>query len=201
MEKYSLLKLTAFTNGQLGHILANEMGFKGTVPDPKATDYRMRVIDIICDLQDGKKPANSSFVVADHFTLDNTTIRFSHISEDFNSFFSDLLVEKMIRPQTTMTLSRTALDSEIIAYIGGEDKAEVTLSGIYEMLKNQPNGQKGELLTDGMANIFYVLDTFLDELCPIVVYWDIAKGGWNVDTFLFDDPTEFGKTGSCVFYR
>ncbi len=200
MEKYSLLKLTGFTNGQLRHILANELGFKGTAPDPKAADYRMRMIDIICDVQDGKKPTTLSFVVADHFTLDNTAIKFSYIGRNFKSYFSDKIEEEIVCPQNSIDLSRTARDSEIIAYIGDEAQAEVTLSGIYELLKLQPKGEAGNLLSDGEINIFYVHNTSLNQLRPIGAAWSIGRRGWAIDVFPLDNPGGW-KTGSRIFYR
>lgn len=179
MEKYSLFRLSGFTNEQLRDVL-NGLNFKGGLPDPKAKDFRMRVIDLICNLQDGKKPASSSFVVADHFTVVNSEIKFLYISRNFKSHFFGKTEERMILPRVHHDLCQAASIREVLDNIDGEDKVEVTLFGIYELLKLQPNGEAGTLLAEdhGHANIFYVRDV-VNVLYAVSVH--LWNSGWCMD--------------------
>ncbi len=54
MEKYQLMELSLFTNEKLNDILVKELEFKGPLPDPKAKNFRMQMVEMICDRQDNK---------------------------------------------------------------------------------------------------------------------------------------------------
>lgn len=128
--------------------------------------------------------ASKKFVTADHFTInmnDDAVIKISHIGDNFKKWFLDKVEEE--RDTTTLSsykITKNCLDKPIIENeLGGEDKAETTLSEIYYLLKLQPQGETGTLLTDGYWNIFYVKDNS-GELQAVGVYWDTAYLGWEV---------------------
>lgn len=73
-------------------------------------------------------------------------------------------------------LTEYAYDNEIVANLGGEEKAETTLGEIWRLLERQANGEEGVLLTNGYANIFYVRDVN-GVLRAVDVLW--RGGGWN----------------------
>jgi hypothetical protein len=80
-------------------------------------------------------------------------------------------------------LSRCSVDSPIIAELGGEEQAETTLTELFALMSAQKNGEKGALLTNGYANIFYIKDVN-GVLRAVRAHWD--GGGWDVDA---DDVT------------
>lgn len=69
------------------------------------------------------------------------------------------------------TLKKPSLDGPIIAELGGEEVVATTWGQIREMMRRQGRGQEGILLTNGCANIFYILD-------PDGVLW-AADCGWG----------------------
>lgn len=74
------------------------------------------------------------------------------------------------------TLTESACDNEIIADLGGEEKAEVTLTEIWRLMERQRNGEEGVLLTNVWANVFYVRDVNR-VLREVSVGW--SGGGWR----------------------
>jgi len=124
--------------------------------------------------------AVNKFVVADNFTLSNAAVKFSYIGDNFKLWFYSKTeeVKDLVVPHPHHDLCKAAsLDCEIIDDLGGKAKVEVTMSGIYELLKIQPNGEAGVLLTNGYANIFYVLDV---NRVLRAVYVNRLDGGWDV---------------------
>ncbi|MBI2591094.1 MAG: hypothetical protein HYW34_00210 [Candidatus Brennerbacteria bacterium] len=88
-------------------------------------------------------------------------------------------------------LTQSAYDSEIIADLGGEEKAEITLGEIWRLMQRQTNGKKGVLLVNGWANIFYVRDVN-GVLRAVVVRW--CGCGWGAGAFDLG-----GRTWSVVY--
>lgn len=56
-------------------------------------------------------------------------------------------------------LRKGSKDPAIIEALGGTGLVETSLAQMWEMMKKQGEGQEGDLLTNGYANIFYVPDT------------------------------------------
>jgi predicted metal-dependent peptidase len=92
-------------------------------------------------------------------------------------------------------LKKNSLDKPILAELG--DKAETTLSAIWELLTKQPNGESGVLLTNGYANIFYVRDA-KGVLWAVGARW--SSGGWYVCASSVEGPGGWNE-GSQVFSR
>src|SRR5690606_14742846 len=86
-------------------------------------------------------------------------------------------------------------DGPIIEELGGEAKAETTLSEMYGLLQKQSKGEDGVLLTDGRVNIFYVKDTS-GVLRAVDVHW--SGGGWFVSAYPVEFPVGWG-VGHRVF--
>jgi len=123
------------------------------------------------------EPALTTFRANDTF-FGKTEVKITYRSDNFNRWFKVKVEEDVPEADLkAVTLTRSALDSEIIEALGGEDATEVTLAEIWRLMERQPSGGQGALLTNGYANIFYVRD--IDEVLRIVrVYW--YGGGWFV---------------------
>jgi hypothetical protein len=104
---------------------------------------------------------------------------------NFKSWFGGKIEEDFpegeLRP---LTLTQSANDSEIIADLGGETAAEVTLAEIWRLMERQANGGEGALLTNGYANIFYVRDRN-GVLRMVHVHW--CGDGWSAYAYALDD--------------
>lgn len=96
-------------------------------------------------------------------------------------------------------LRRASVDGPIIAELGGEALAETTLAEMFHTLKLQGRGQKGALLTNGYANIFYVRDTE-GNLWAVGCRWDSGYGDWLVDAYSFTLPSRW-DAGRQVLVR
>lgn len=129
------------------------------------------------------------FVVADHFnmTLDdsvsaNALVKLDYPSHNFRSWFLPK-IEKMRSvavPRFHHDLNKYSTDEEIIVSLGGEIKAEVTLAGIYELMKAQREGRSGVLSIKDCGNIFYVRD--VNKILRVVqMTW--YGGGWKLRAF------------------
>ncbi len=94
-------------------------------------------------------------------------------------------------------IPENSVESAIIPELGGEAKAETTLTEVCYLIEIQPNGRKGVLLTNGRANIFYVRDQFGVLRVVSVRYFD---HGWWVYASLVDDPIRWNADNQ-VFSR
>lgn len=99
-------------------------------------------------------------------------------------------VETNVAPATLRIhkLREEASDGEIIPELGGEEIVETTLFHLYQMIKRQPSGEDGDLLTDGYVNIFYIRDQ-RGELWAVYCYW--YGGGWSVYVFPVTTPSRW----------
>lgn len=80
-------------------------------------------------------------------------------------------------------------DDLIIAELGGEEKAEITLTELFSLMRAQKNGDKGILLTNCNANIFYVRD-IENVLCSVCLIW--KDNGWYLDAYSIADQRPWG---------
>lgn len=141
------------------------------------------------------------FVAKDRFkmdTSDSAAVKISHLGDNFCKRFlgktEDPINELTLRYNQ---LSKSSLDGPIIAGLGGEEKAETTLSEMFSLMEKQGNGGKGVLLTNGYANIFYIRD--IDGvLCVVYVRWFV--GGWYMYAISIGLPDRWSE-GSRVFSR
>lgn len=82
-------------------------------------------------------------------------------------------------------LAKNAYDREITPELGENyifDESELC-ARIAQMISKQPNGEAGDLLVNGYANLFYVAG------CVVNVLWDADYRKWNVYAWGLDDDT------------
>ena len=140
--------------------------------------------------------ATGKFIASDHFSTDSKEVKISWLGDNFQREF----LAKVEEPQAGIELcyaklKKASIDAPILAELG--DRAEITLASIWELLKKQPKGESGKLLTNGYANIFYVRDA-KRVFWVVDVYW--YCGGWGVDADSVEDPGEW-HAGGPVFSR
>lgn len=102
----------------------------------------------------------TEFVARDKFKQGGT-LKLYGFWGDFEKWYLDM-VERLAHPvETTLycqTLLQDSTDDAIIAELGGSAKAETSLGEIWDLLKRQPNGEDGVLVTNNRsANVFFVI--------------------------------------------
>ncbi len=122
------------------------------------------------------------FVVRDRFVQNmklDAPLKISYLGGNFKEWF----LGKTEKPFAGSTLryaklSRNSTDASIIAALGGEEKAETTLSEFFSLLEKQPDGKSGPLLTNNSwVNILYIKDVN-DVLRAVFADWN--GDGWFV---------------------
>jgi hypothetical protein len=141
------------------------------------------------------------FVAKDKFKVDTgrkAKVKISYIGDNFKSWFMGKTEEPFAGSTVYgRKLNKGSVDGPILAELGGQEKAETTLSELFAMMERQANGESGELLTNGYANIFYVRD--IDgTLRAVRVGW--YGGGWFVGAYSVGRPLGW-RAGRCVFSR
>ncbi len=143
----------------------------------------------------------TSFVARDRFVVNtkkNAPVKISYLGDNFNDWF--LGKEEQPFGGSTLNhrkLSRSSVDGPIIAELGGEAKAETTLTELFSLMEAQKNSESGPLLMDGYANIFYIREA-KGVLRTVGAFWD--GGGWSVCAFPVGDPDEW-RGARQVFSR
>lgn len=142
--------------------------------------------------------AKSNFVVN---TEHNAPVKISYFGHIFEELFldSDGKVEDPIS-ETTLRyhqLQKPSLNAPIINELGGEAKAETTLSEMFGLMVGQKHGEDGVLLNNGDANLFYIRDQNA-VLCTVRVIW--FDGGWRLSGHSVGHPDSW-LTGLRVFSR
>lgn len=108
------------------------------------------------------------------------------IGENFKKNFLDK--EETDIPDATLSIQklvRDSFDKDILAELG--DKAETKLVYVFNLIKNQLNGNAGPLLTNGNSNVFYIRNKN-NELWVVNVYWNSDYGYWGVGADPIEDP-------------
>lgn len=77
-------------------------------------------------------------------------------------------------------LRKGSVDGPIISELGGESQAETSLAYMAELIKKQPKGEEGILLTNGYGNIFYLRDCN-NQLWAVCCYWYSDGREWDVE--------------------
>ncbi len=148
-----------------------------------------------------KVTVEEKFVAKEKFREDSKEVKFYGIWSNFTKWFlsSEGTIEEPVGDQELRygKLIKGSVDGPIIEELGGEAKAETTLSEMYTLLKEQSNGEDGVLLTNGYANIFYVHDTS-GVLRAVNVIWFV--GGWRVSAYSVVHPLDW-NAGFQVFSR
>lgn len=135
------------------------------------------------------------FKADDTFFNKKSGVKMVEHGSNFKSWFTGKVEEDVDRELRSFMLMQSAYDTEIIADLGGEAKAEVALVEIWRLMERQANGEEGILLTNGV-NIFYVPDVN-GVLRTVGVYW--FGGGWDAHAGALDGLRWYG--GYQVFSR
>ena len=139
-----------------------------------------------------------SFVAKKYFngfevnTSNDVEVKTSHIGSMFQEYFMGK-TENDVKP-ADIKIQRLLINSKdppIIAELG--DTHETTLTYLWQALEIQGHGQRGKLLTDGYANVFYIRDDVDGTLWAVCAYW--CGGGW----FLNANSVEHPRPWSAVF--
>ncbi|MDE1988216.1 MAG: hypothetical protein KGJ58_03535 [Patescibacteria group bacterium] len=186
--KRFLRKESCWSNGEVAQAPA---------PKPR-TDLLELVSTIVIPATTGKLVAKERFVIN---TKRNAPVKISYLGDNFTAWFlnGDGKIEDPISEQTLRyaKLRKASVDSPIIEELGGEAKAETTLSEMFSLMEKQKHGEEGVLLNNGWANLFYIKDV-AGVLRAVRVLW--CGGGWFVRARSVEDPSRWGD-GSQVFSR
>jgi hypothetical protein len=176
----------------------------GLIQPPKL-ETQPTTSDIIEWLGTIKTRANiEKFVASEKFILDTGSkakVKISYLGDNFNAWFlnGDGKIEEPIAEQCLRfgKLRKFSVDGPILEELGGEAKAETTLSEMWDLMLKQAKGEKGDLLTNGYANIFYIRDS-AGVLRLVRVCW--YDDGWYVSAFSVEYPF-WWHVGDQVFSR
>ena len=141
--------------------------------------------------------AVSKFVARDHFKLGEVEgVKIGYIGDSFKSHFLKKVEDNVPEAQLkVLRLKQYSLDPPIITALG--DNHETYLAQLWELLKAQPKGENGTLLTNSYMNIFYIRDTD-NILWAVLVGW--GGGSWSVGADSIDRPYGW-RGGNRVFSR
>ena len=128
-------------------------------------------------------------------------VKISYLGDNFTEWFLSGS-GKIEDPESVQTLRYHKLrkpsgDGLIITELGGEAKAETTLSEMFSLMEKQKNGESGPLLNNGWWNIFYIKDQN-GLLRTVRVRW--FGDGWSVLANSVESPDRWGA-GRQVFSR
>ena len=164
-------------------VIETLLDFAGTVTVPATTS---------------KLVAKEKFMIS---TERNAPVKISYLGDNFTAWFlnNDGKIEDPITEQTLRyhKLRQSSVDGPIITELGGEAKAETTLSEMFSLMEKQKHGEDGVLLNNGYANIFYIKDQN-SVLRAVYVYWD--GDSWYVYAYSVEYPRRWGD-GRQVFSR
>ena len=144
-------------------------------------------------------PLEGEFDPNEFFSDDNKNVKM-YVVSDFKDKItggSRKVSEQPSASLSSYTLNKEMLDSEIRPELPKNHVFALDdLWMIADLLKKQPNGESGELLNDGKANLFYV--QIGASVLVVNVSWD--GSGWNVYDWGLDEHCRwFG--GRRVFSR
>jgi len=116
------------------------------------------------------------FVASEHCVLGGDPKKITWLSDLFREWFWGKIEPPMAKTELRYAkLTKNSVDGPIMDELGGVK--ETTLAEIYALMKRQPNGEQGVLLTNGWANIFYVPDAN-GTLRAVLVYCNSV--GWGL---------------------
>ncbi len=140
------------------------------------------------------------FVAADHFKVDTSrkaAVKIAFVWDNFRDNFAKVEENVPAGELKLHTLRKASVDGPIIKELG--EAHETYLADLWTMLEKQPNGEKGNLLTNGYANIFYVRDKN-GALWAVFAHWHSDDGGWSLFANSVTNPNEW-NAGNQVASR
>lgn len=135
------------------------------------------------------------------FVCDDEVLKEANVlwtGDNFDCLFKGKVEENVPEQKLAVSrLERASLDAPILTELG--DKAEVSLTYMFDLLKKQSKGEDGVLLTNGYANIFYVRG--IDgNLWAVDARWSSGNRYWDVGAYSVENPDGcYG--GSQIFSR
>lgn len=130
------------------------------------------------------------FIVRDRFivnTKEDAKPKISYLGNNFKEwFFGQIVAPRAAYAMKSAILKKSSLDEPIIKELG--QTAETDLAAIFELMVRQSDGQEGDLLTNGYANIFYIRDA-KGVLRAVGAHW--CYDGWYVGADPVSDPYEW----------
>lgn len=179
---------TDVTTNQTDHLckIANDMGISRVSfqrwldkEAAKMLATLKSLLEVVCTVA---VSAVERFAAADHFkvdTSDSAVVKIGDMGDNFRANFLSKVEKNVPAAELVVRrLTKNALDKDIREELGS-DCEETTLAHLWEMLTRQSRGQKGNLLTNGYANICYIKDA-KGKLWAVDVRWDAYYDGWRV---------------------
>jgi hypothetical protein len=190
-EPKKVMKYNQINLGQIEAIinkLGGEEGVKGllsgalVVVSNTATKAKEKLLELVNSV---RAKGAKKFVAKESFKKGNSDgVAIYDIYQSFKTNFLGKVEEDI--PDTDLKahkLLRDSRDPNIIVDLG--DNHETHLAHIWSLMKLQPNGGEGALLTNGYANIFYVRDVE-GVLWAVDVRW--FDDGWHVSAYSVGYP-------------
>lgn len=142
-------------------------------------------------------PGAKSFAAADHFKVGETEgVRIGRLGDNFKKNFLGKVEEDVAEAELKIhKLLRPARDEEIRAALGANH--ESTLAHLWRLLKLQPKGEDGVLLTNGYVNVCYIPDIH-GIIWAVDAYWDVDSRVWAVEIRSFEYPYGWGGGARVV---
>ncbi len=135
---------------------------------------------------------SKKFVAKDHIKAANVV----RMDGNFRKLFFDMVEENV--EATTLNaynLERALLDAQVLAELG--ERARIFLAHFFELLEKQSKGEAGLFLTNGYANIAYIIGS---DGNLWAVYADWHGSGWDMHAYSVDRPFRW-LVGSQVLAR
>jgi len=134
------------------------------------------------------------FVAKDHIQAANI----GWMSDNFKKLFLNFVEDNVEGGSITIhRLEYASLDVPILTELG--DRAQISLIHLFELLKKQSKGESGPLLTNGCANIAYIIGSD-SNLWAVNVSWDGARRCWGISAHSVGDPHRW-RGGDQVLSR
>lgn len=164
----------------------------------------MRAVAVLEPVSTTAVPATiGKFVAKEKFLIDSgrdALIKIGYLNHNFRLWFlsGDGKIEDSKDAQVLRyhRLRQSSMDSVIIAELGGEARAEISLSSMFSLLGQVP-WKDGVLLSNGWENVFYIKDS-TEVLRAVYVYY--SRGGWLVGAEGIDCP-DGRSQGRQIFSR
>lgn len=155
-------------------------------------------------VQIAEKPARGTFLCSEAFVTKPGRYIYDSFRDRIAPAYPKRLRRRSIKKVKYHDLEKSSYDiRDIIPSLGGMDKVRANafrpdeLDSLIEAQAAGPNDQKGLLLTNGFANIFYCVG-ISDELFVVCVNWFGDK--WVVDAYTLDG-VGIWLTGYRVFRK
>lgn len=181
-------------NDVLGSVVRELVG----VPNPRDLATILRTIQNakkvpggFAKLQDFTKTLAATavaggFITATHFVTSEKLYVCPGFTQLITANYTEPLVKRGLEGiEKAFDLARNMSDTEIIAELGGEEemrKYAFTPDQVADMIDIQPGGSPGAMLTNGYANIFYMIGVG-GALFAICVCWGHGRHRWRALTY------------------